>query len=161
DAVSIVVGIVIGAGIFRTAPDVFKNVPDALTGLLSWVLGAVLAVVGSLCYAELAGAYPSDSGESEFLTRAFGPAAGFAFAWAQLTVIRTSASIAAIAYVCGEYAQSLMNDQPGVRPIVTTAAITGLTIVNAFGLEPGRRTQNLLTCAKLLGLFGVVLAGLV
>ncbi len=160
DAVSLVVGIVIGAGIFRAPPDVFRNVPDAATGMALWALGGLLAFVGALCYAELASTYPSNGGEYVYLSRAYGPAAGFAFAWAQLAVIRTGASIAPIAYVFGAYASKLHALGPRSNLIYVTAAIAALTVVNALGLQPGRRVQNVLTAAKVLGLGGVVLAGL-
>ncbi len=160
DAVSLVVGIIVGAGIFRLPKDVFANTPSAAAGLGLWVLGGVLAFVGALCYAELASTYPIAGGEYVYLRRAYGPFAGFCFAWAQLMVIRTGASVAPIAYVFGEYARELYDFGPHSKLIYVTASIVGLTLVNALGIHPGRRTQNLLTLAKLLGLGGVVLAGL-
>jgi APA family basic amino acid/polyamine antiporter len=160
DVVSLGVGIIIGAGIFRLPKDVFGSVPDAATGMGLWVLGGFLAAAGALCYAELAGAYPHSSGEYVYLRKAYGPFVGFGFAWAMLTVIRTGASIAPIAYVFAEYAQRLHDFGPNSKLIYVTAAIGGLTLVNAFGIHPGRRTQNALTLAKVLGLAGIVIAGL-
>jgi amino acid transporter len=160
DAVSLVVGIIVGAGIFRTPSDIFANTPSAAAGLGMWALGGLLAVVGALCYAELATAYPSSSGEYLYLRRAYGPFAGFAFAWAQLAVIRTGASIAPVAYVFGEYARELYDLGPRSTLIYVTAAVVVLSVINALGIHPGRRTQNALTLAKVLGLAGVVLAGL-
>jgi len=133
-----------------------------------WVLGGLMAMIGSLCFAELATAYPTASGEYVYLRRAYGPFAGFAFAWAQLTAVRTGASLAPISYVFGEYANVLYEIfakpwydlGPHAKLIFATAAITVLTVVNALGIQPGRRTQNVLTLAKVLGLAGVVLAGL-
>jgi basic amino acid/polyamine antiporter, APA family len=160
DAISLVVGIIIGSGIYRTPADVFANVPDAADGLLVWLAGGAVALVGALCYAELATAYPSSSGEYLYLRRAYGPFVGFAFAWAMLTVIRTGASLAPVAYVFALYAQQLHDLGPHSKLIYVTAAIGVLSLVNALGIHPGRRTQNLLTLAKLLGLGGLVLAGL-
>jgi amino acid transporter len=160
DAVSLVVGIIVGSGIFQTPPLIFANVPGAAVGMGIWLAGGAIALVGALCYAELATAYPSAGGEYVYLRRAYGPGVGFAFAWAQLAVIRTGASIAPVAYVFAGYARQLYDLGPHSKLIYVTAAITGLTLVNALGIHPGRRTQNALTLAKLLGLGGLVLAGL-
>jgi basic amino acid/polyamine antiporter, APA family len=160
DAVSLVVGIVIGSGIFRAPPDVFDNVPTAAAGMALWAAGGLLALVGALCYAELATAYPSNGGEYVYLRRAYGPFVGFAFAWSMLAVIRTGASIAPIAYVFGDYATRLYPLGERSRLVYVTGAIAALTVVNALGLHPGRRTQNALTLAKVLGLVGVVVSGL-
>jgi amino acid transporter len=160
DAVSLVVGIIIGSGIYLTPAGVFANVASAGAGLLVWLAGGVVALVGALCYAELATAYPTASGEYAYLRRAYGPFVGFSFAWAQLAVIRTGASLAPVAYVFATYAQQLYDLGPNSKLIYVTAAIVGLTLVNALGIHPGRRTQNLLTLAKLMGLCGLVLAGL-
>jgi amino acid transporter len=160
DAVSLVVGIIVGAGIFKTPSDIFANTPTAAAGMGLWVLGGLMAMIGSLCFAELATAYPTSSGEYVYLRRAYGPFAGFAFAWAQLTAVRTGASLAPMSYVFGEYAQVVYDLGPHSKLIYVTAAIGILTAINALGIQPGRRTQNVLTLAKVLGLTGVVLAGL-
>src|SRR5438046_10760188 len=88
DVVSIIVGIIIGTSIYQSPPLIFGNVSGPWVGLAAWALGGGLALVGALCYAELANAYPSLGGDYAYLTRAFGRTAGFAFAWAQLSVIR-------------------------------------------------------------------------
>src|SRR5438034_4994684 len=160
DTVSLGVGIIIGAGSVRLPKDVFGSVPDAATGMGLWLLGGLLAAAGALCYAELAGAYPHSRGEYVYLRKAYGPFVGFGFAWAMLTVICTGASIAPMAYVFAEYAQKLHDFGPQSKLIYVTAAIGGLTVINALGIHPGRRTQNALTLAKLLGLAGVIVAGL-
>jgi amino acid transporter len=159
DVVSLSVGIIIGAAIFGFPWLIFSNVPDARTGMGLWVAGGAVALVGALVYAELASAYPTGSGEYVFLRRAYGPFVGFAFAWGQLAVIRTGASIAPIAYVFADYAKQLF-DFEHAKAVYVTASIAGLTLVNALGIHPGRRTQNALTLAKVLGLVGVILAGL-
>src|SRR5262249_15046208 len=95
DAISIIVGIIIGVGIFETPHDIFQKVPHPAYAIGLWVLGGVLAFIGALCFAELASAYPRSGGEYVCLTRAFGPLTGFLFAWSQLSVIR-SGSIASM-----------------------------------------------------------------
>ena len=106
DAVSIIVGIVVGTAIFKTPQYVFANVHGPWLGLGCWLLGGVLALLGSLCYAELATTYPRMGGDYVYLTRAFGRWVGFLFGWAQLTVILTG-SIGAMAYAFGDYAVEL------------------------------------------------------
>ncbi|HEY1375397.1 MAG TPA: amino acid permease, partial [Gemmataceae bacterium] len=160
-AVSLVVGIIVGSGIFKTPPGVFANVPDPFAGLAVWLAGGAVAAVGALVYAELATAYPSPAGEYLYLRRAYGPAVGFAFAWAQLAVIRTGASLAPIAYVFADYAHQLRPLGPHSKLVYAAAAIGVLSVVNALGIHPGRRTQNALTLAKILGLAGLVAAGFI
>jgi amino acid transporter len=159
DAVSLIVGIIIGAGIFRTPSDIFQMVPSPWIGLLVWVIGGLLALIGAFCFAELASTYPRSGGEYVYLTRAFGPFAGYLFAWAQLTVIRPG-SIAAVAYVFADYASKLFRLDASGQLLLATGAIVLLTLINVLGVTLGSTTQNLLTGAKVLGLFALVVAGL-
>src|ERR1700722_20561897 len=73
DAVSVIVGIVVGVSIFKAPPTVFSNVGTVWQGLVVWALGGVVALVGALCYAELATTYPGSGADYIYLTRAFGP----------------------------------------------------------------------------------------
>lgn len=160
DAVSIIVGIIIGVGIFETPPKIFQEVPHPAIAIGVWVLGGILAFLGALCFAELASAYPRSGGEYVYLTRAFGPLTGFLFAWSQLTVTR-SGSIAALAYIFGQTTASLFGFQ-GTAPFVLAAvSVIGLTGVNIIGVRMGTWTQNILTIAKVLGLAALVVAGFV
>src|SRR5271156_1590330 len=99
DTVSLIVGIIIGVGIFKAPGDVFPNLGGPWAVLGAWTLGGILSLVGALCFAELASTYPRSGGEYVYLTRAYGSAMGFLFGWAQLAVIRTGAGIAALAYI--------------------------------------------------------------
>jgi amino acid transporter len=103
DAVSIIVGIVIGSTIYKSPQFIMTNVSTPSIGLLAWGLGGALSLVGALCYAELATTYPRSGGDYVYLSRAFGDWCGFLFGWAQLAVIITS-SIAMMAFVFGDYA---------------------------------------------------------
>jgi amino acid transporter len=103
DAVSIIVGIVIGSTIYKSPQMIMANVSEPSIGLLAWALGGALSLVGALCYAELATTYPRSGGDYVYLSRAFGDWCGFLFGWAQLAVIITS-SIAMMAFVFGDYA---------------------------------------------------------
>ena len=77
DTASIIVGIVIGAGIYETAPLIFSNVAGPWSALGVWALGGVLSLIGALCYAELATTYPRSGGDYTYLSRAYGAWAGF------------------------------------------------------------------------------------
>jgi amino acid transporter len=159
DAISIIVGIVVGAGIYETPPLVFQNVSGPWTGLAVWVLAGLLSLVGALCYAELATAYPRSGGDYVYLTRAYGPFVGFLFGWAQLAVILTG-SIGMMAYVFADYAVKLVGLEPASGVAFAAAAVIVLTALNLLGVVLGKRTQNVLTAAKVLGLAGVVAVGL-
>jgi amino acid transporter len=159
DALGLVVGIVVGVGIFRAPASVFRDAGGPGAALAAWALGGVLSLAGALCFAELASLFPRSGGEYVYLSSTFGRGAGFLFAWAQLTVIRSGGAIASVAYVFAEYAADAAGlGRPGTVAIAA-AAILALTAVHLLGVHPGRRTQNLLTILKVLGLAGVVLAG--
>lgn len=115
DAVSIIVGIVIGTTIFKSPQMIMGNVTSPAWGLGAWALGGLLSFIGALCYAELASAYPRSGGDYVYLTRAFGSWAGFLFGWAQLAVLLT-ASIGAMAFVFGDYAVRLWHPPATVAP---------------------------------------------
>jgi amino acid transporter len=159
DAVMIIVGIVIGGGIFALPPAI-----AGLTGSLDWMLiawgaGAALTLVGALCYAEMAAAFPHAGGDYHFLTRAFGRDLSFFFGWARVTVILTG-SIAMLGFVCGDYLTRVLDLGPYSSAIYAAVIIVALTAVNVAGLKESARTQNVLTAVEVSGLLLVVLAGL-
>jgi len=159
DAVSIIVGIVVGTAVFLTPPLVFQNVAGPWEALGVWLLGGILCIFGALCYAELATAYPRNGGDYEYLSRAYGRWMGFLFSWAQLAVILTG-SIGAMAYALADYGANLWPLSPGAKALVAAGAIAALSALNLLGLTVGKSAQNILTATKVLGLGGVVVAGL-
>ena len=158
DAVSIIVGIVVGTTIFKAPQLVFGNVENAWWGMFAWALGGILALVGSFCYAELATTYPRMGGDYVYLTRAFGRRVGFLFGWAQLTVILTG-SIGAMAYVFGDYAVQLFDLDVANVVWWAVGSIVVLTAMNLMGVICGKTTQNVLSLIKVVGLLGVVVVG--
>jgi amino acid transporter len=162
DAVSIIVGIIIGVGIFETPHDIFEAVPHPIYAIGLWVLGGVLAFIGALCFAELSSAYPRSGGEYVYLTRAFGRLTGFLFAWSQLSVTR-SGSIASMAYIFGSSAASLLgnDNKENITPVFVLAGLSVLvlTLINVLGVRMGTRTQNVLTIAKVIGLAALIVVG--
>ncbi len=159
DAVSLIIGIVIGSTIYKTPGFIFSNVSDPWTGLALWVLCGVLSLVGALCYAELATTYPRSGGEYNYLTRAFGAWAGFLFGWAQLAIIQTG-SIGALSYVFADYATDVFRTSKDSAFWFAVLAVTGLTLLNMLGVHAGRHTQKVLVLAKLLGLLVLIAAGM-
>jgi amino acid transporter len=157
DAISIIVGVIIGVGIFAIPGQIFEIAPGPWEALGAWALGGVLPLIGAFCFAELASTYPRSGGEYVYLTRAFGSKVGFLYAWAEFAVIRP-ASIAAVAYIFADYAGTVFEAK---GPIVSlaVAAIALLTFINILGVTLGKETQNLLTVVKVLGLGAIVVAG--
>src|SRR5512145_327579 len=147
DVVAIIVGTVVGAGIFRTPSLVAANAPSESVALAAWAVGGAISLIGALCYAELAAAYPSPGGDYHYLARAFGMRLAFLFAWARITVIQTG-SIALLAFVIGDYATKLV--PLGVSSAALYAALTVVVItgVHVVGVRQGRLVQNLLTIAE-------------
>jgi APA family basic amino acid/polyamine antiporter len=157
DSTSIAVGIIIGAGIYQTAPGVASSV-DSLGGLLGlWLLGGFFSLCGALCYAELATTFPREGGDYVYLSRAYGPTVGFLFGWMQLLVIRPG-DIAVIAFTFASYSAGSLAEAPGPWLLGWHAclAVVVLTLINMAGVEVGKWIQNLLTGLKIVGLLAIV-----
>jgi len=159
DAVCVIVGIVIGAGIFSMPSLVAGCTRSGGVMLLTWLAGGLLCMCGALCYAELATAYPQIGGEYVYLSRALGKTIGFLFIWARATVIQTG-SIAFLAYVFGNYLADLAGWGYPAPMLLALLAAVALTVCNVIGLRAGRWTQNMLTTAKVLGVLGIIVVGL-
>ncbi|MBS0207607.1 MAG: amino acid permease [Planctomycetes bacterium] len=159
DAASIIVGIIIGSGIFQSTPTVARSVPSEAALMLVWALGGLFALAGALCYAELSTAWTAEGGDLVYLSRGYGSWAGFIFAWAQLWIIRPG-SVGVLATVFANYAQELWNLGDSGMLIYALGSTLSLTVVNLFGLRRGAWTQNVLSAAKIIGLLAVVVLGL-
>lgn len=149
-------GIVVGVGIFRAPAEVAANAPSGAVVLALWGFGALAAVAGALSYAELAARHPGISGEYGFLRRAWGEPLGVMFVWARTAVIQTG-SIAAVAFVLGDYAVRLA---PALSPALFAGlAVLVFTLLNLLGVDIARRAQWLLLSLVLLAIVGVMAAG--
>ena len=155
DSTCLIVGIIIGAGIYRSAPDVAKGVGDAWGVMGIWILGGLLSLCGALSYAELASAFPQEGGDYVYLNRAYGRWAGFLFGWAQLVVVRPG-DIAVMAFAFATYAREMWDPGWAADRIYAAAAIVSLTAINVAGVRQGKWTQNILTIVKSLGLLAIV-----
>jgi APA family basic amino acid/polyamine antiporter len=159
DAVALIVGLVVGVGIFRAPQLVAENTGSVALFLGAWVVGGLMSLIGALCYAELTTAYPNAGGEYHFLRRAFGNDLAFLFAWSRSSVIQTG-SLAILAYVFADYLAPVLSFDRLSSPILAAVAIVALTGLNLAGLRHGKRTQVVLTLAELIGLGAVIVVGL-
>lgn len=159
DGVSIIIGIVVGVTIFKAPSLIFSNVAGPWQGMAVWLIGGLLSLIGALCYAELATAYPDSGGDYVYLTEAYGSFVGFFYGWAQLAAILTG-SVGAMAYVFADYATAFWKFPSTASVWFAIAAVVGLSVVNILGFSLGKTVQNLLTIAKLIGVMAIVFVGL-
>ena len=156
----LVVGGIIGSGIFFTPAEVARAVPSGAWILLAWLLGGVIAVAGALTYAELGAVLPEAGGAYAYIREAFGRRAAFLCGWMTLLLIATGAE-AAVAMGFGHYLSQMI---PGVLPppiALATAIVVAVTAINYFGIRPGVVAQNVFTVAKLIALAAIIIGGLV
>jgi len=159
DAIAMIVGLIVGAGIFGT-PSIVAGASGSESLLIAlWIAGGVFSIIGALCYAELATAFPSAGGEYHFLQRAFGRPLAFLYGWARMTVI-VAGSIAVFAYLFGDYMSRVVNLGAYSSAIWAALVVGALTIVNYLGIREGKATQNLFTVLEVGGLVLIVVAGL-
>jgi basic amino acid/polyamine antiporter, APA family len=159
DAVAIVIGMVIGPGIFKTPAIVAANASTEMITLSLWVIGGAVSLIGAFCYAELSSTYPHTGGEYHFLTRSFGNKLSFLFAWARMTVIQTG-SIAMLAFLIGDYASEAFRLGTYSSSIYAVITIFILTAVNLKGINPSSKMQRSLMSGILLGILSVIVIGL-
>jgi amino acid transporter len=157
-AVAIIVGIVIGAGIFKTPSIVADITGDVGWALTIWIGGALISLAGALCYAELATLYPHAGGDYHFLTKAYGKNISFLYGWAKAMVINTG-SIALLAFVFGDYMTKVI--PLGSQSVIYWAVVivVVLTIVNLIGIQASARIQTALTVLEVSGLIAIIIAG--
>jgi APA family basic amino acid/polyamine antiporter len=169
DASLIVVGSIVGAGIFLVSPYVAENVRSPAAFLGTWLLGGMVALVGALSNGELGGLFPRSGGEYVYLREAYGPAFGFLSGWMSFW-IAFPGSIATLASGFGTTVAPMLGFTVGTvgaggaggrAPLAIGAgAIVALTLVNALGLRSGKWTQNALSAAKLVAFAGLLALGL-
>ena len=160
DAVTMIVGLIVGAGIFGTPAIVAGAVQSNSMLVAVWVAGGIFSIIGALCYAELATAFPSAGGEYHFIQKAFGRSVAFLYGWARMTVI-VAGSIAVFAYLFGDYFSRVVNLGAHSSALWAAFIVVALTAVNYIGIREGRITQNLFTVLEVGGLVLIVIAGLI
>lgn len=155
--VFLAVGMVVGAGIFKSPALVAENAGSvgAIYGV--WLLGGLISLIGALCYGELATAYPSAGGDYHFLSKAYGRTVGFLFAWARITVIN-SGSIALLGFVIGDYL-NLVWDLGAYGPVIyALASVSIMTLFNLRGTKGGAKGDYIITSLEVLGLLLLTIA---
>src|SRR5262245_5723923 len=160
DVSALIVGTIVGAGIFRTPAVVAAHSASEAVMLLAWVAGGLVSLVGALCYAELASTYPHPGGDYHYLTRALGRRVAFLFGWARISVIQTG-SIAVLAFIFADYASEILSLGPASSTVYAALCVIALTGLNAVGVRQGKSVQNLPTALEVAGLALVVTAGLI
>ncbi|MET0858689.1 MAG: amino acid permease [Telluria sp.] len=159
EAIALIVGVVIGAGIFKAPSMVAGMTGDAAWMFAAWALGGLMSVVGALCYAELSTAYANVGGDYHFLQRAYGNSVAFLFAWARFSVIATG-SIALLGFVFGDYMNQVLPlgaPKAAWGPAAYAAgAIIALSWLNIRNVKYGTRTQAWLTALEVGGLLLIV-----
>lgn len=171
DATMIVVGSMIGSGIFIVSADITRNVGSAGWLILVWILTGVLTLTAALSYGELSGMFPKAGGQYVYLKEAFNPLTGFLYGWSFFAVIQAG-SIAAVGVAFSKFAAYIF---PGLseRHIladlgflkisaaqgVSILLIVVLTYINTMGVKEGKLIQTVFTLAKILALAGLVIFG--
>jgi APA family basic amino acid/polyamine antiporter len=174
DATMLVVGTMIGSGIFVTSQDIANDVGSSGWLLAVWGLAGIMTILGALSYAELAAMMPHAGGQYVFLREAYSPLWGFLYGWTCFLVIQTG-SIAAVAVAFAKYLGVLVPElgtdyYPAFLDIkvvklssgqlVAVAVIVVLTWLNCRGIQEGKLVQNVFTVAKTLALLALILVGL-
>lgn len=156
DTVNIVIGTIIGSGIFLVPAEIARAVHTPGWMLAVWVIGGILTLLGALSLAELGAAMPDAGGIYTFITRAFGRLPGFLCGWMLFTVA-TSGSIATLGAAFPIYLGGFVPLTPTTAKIAGVLAIVLLTWVNVIGVKNGARVGNVLTALKVGGLVIMVL----
>jgi APA family basic amino acid/polyamine antiporter len=164
EATTLVVGGIIGSGIFLVPSLVAREMGSAGLSLMVWVICGLLSICGALCFAELSSAVPETGGPYAYLRRAYPTRLiSFLYGWTAFFVIRT-ASIAAVAAAFASYAgyflSGIMPYGPWTQRLVAVVAILFLAILNSLGVRVGGKFQNYLTYTKVSALLGLIGVGM-
>jgi APA family basic amino acid/polyamine antiporter len=164
DATTLVVGSMIGSGIFIVAADIARQVKSPGLLMMTWVITALLTMIAALSYGELAAAMPHAGGQYVYLREAFGPLYGFLYGWTLFLVIQTG-TIAAVAVAFAKFAgvfvpaiaaENHILPFLSTQQLVAISVIILLTWVNTRGVRTGARVQNTFTFAKTAALLGLI-----
>ncbi|XP_054282679.1 Y+L amino acid transporter 2 [Macrosteles quadrilineatus] len=163
DGVAIIVGVIIGAGIFVSPKGVLVSSGSIGLGLVVWILSGVLSMIGALCYAELGTMIPKSGGDYAYISEAFGPLPAFLYLWvALLVIVPTGNAITALTFAQYILQPMWTNCDPPYEAIRLLAAVITclLTAINCYNVKWATRVQDVFTATKILALVVIVLAGL-
>ncbi len=174
DSTAIVIGSMIGSGIFIVSADMLKTLGSPGWLLVAWVVTGVMTIFAALSYGELSGMFPKAGGQYVYLKECYNPLAGFLYGWSFFTVIQTG-TIAAVAVgfakFAGYFFPALAWEDVNTFPVlglkihyaqlVAILLIVLLTFINTRGIKIGKIIQTIFTSTKLLSLFGLIVAGFI
>lgn len=158
DATMVVIGGIIGSGIFINPYIVAARLDSAVLVLAAWIAGGVIAMAGAFAYAELGAMFPRAGGQYVYLRDAYHPIAGFLYGWALLALIESGA-IAAVAITFATYALRLIGRPDAAAIPLAVASIVVLSAINYLGVKPGSRLLNVLVVLKVGALAVLIGAG--
>jgi APA family basic amino acid/polyamine antiporter len=159
DATMVVVGGIIGSGIFINPYIVAQRLPTGGLVLAAWVVGGAIALSGAFAFAELGALFPKAGGEYVYLREAYHPGVAFLFGWASLLIIQ-SGGLAAVAITFAQYTLRLFGADASRAAPLAVASIALVAAVNYFGVKPGSRLLNVLVVAKIATLAALIGGGL-
>ncbi len=157
DATMIVMGGIVGSGIFINPYVVAQQVHTPVMILGAWILGGIIALAGAFVYAELSALYPEAGGQYAYLRAAYHPGVAFVYGWALLLVTQTG-GMAAVAVTFAHYFVELTR-VPLSDGVIAGLALGILTIVNCLGVKQGSAVQSVLMILKILAIAALVLCG--
>ncbi len=159
DGVALLVGITIGAGIFKTPQVISRYIDSFFLIIFLWVVVALFVYIGALIYAELGSRFPNTGGEYIYMEKAFGPFWGFLFGWSQLLIIRTSPA-AALSLLSADYIGYFFPLDQTEKIIIAIILLIFFGIINVFGVEKGSFYNKFSSSIKIAGLFLFTVIGL-
>ncbi|ODS89621.1 MAG: amino acid transporter [Chryseobacterium sp. SCN 40-13] len=171
DAVMLVMGSMIGSGIFIVSSDMMRNLGSGYWLIAVWVITGIMTVAAAISYGELSSMFPKAGGQFTYITEIFGRMTGFLYGWGLFAVIQTG-TIAAVAMAFGKFTAYLvpwLNDSEPIFQnggfkitwvqILAIIVILLLTYINTKGVKNGKFLQNVFTASKILALLGIILFG--
>lgn len=159
-ALAIVIGMVIGGGVFFKPTAVFGATGAPGLGMMAWILGGIISVAGGLTAAEVSAAIPKSGGMVAYLEETYGDVWGYLLGWAQ-TVIYFPANIAALGVIFGTQAATLLGVSDSMIKPIAIITIIFLLCMNSLGSKTGGAIQTVATAGKLIPLFAIIVVGLI
>src|SRR5690606_20671645 len=172
DSIMIVMGSMIGSGIFIVSSDMMRQLGSGYWLIAVWLITAIATIAAAICYGELSSMYPKAGGQYTYLTEVFGKPVGFLYGWSLFTVIQTG-TIAAVAVAFGKFTAYLIPQLNDAAPlfqrgefkitwiqILAMGVILLLTYINTRGIKSGKSVQSFFTSAKIIALVLLIVGGL-
>lgn len=173
DATMLVMGSMIGSGIFIVSADIMRNLGSGYWLIAVWVITGIMTVAAAISYGELSAMFPKAGGQYTYITEIFGKKLGFLYGWGMFTVIQTG-TIAAVAVAFGKFTAYLIPALNDAAPLIEygtwkitwiqlvgIAVIILLTYINTRGVESGKLLQNIFTGSKIIALLGLIFLGFI